>query len=160
MYDTRKFIQFNLIQFVSLVQTDATLLANNSQHCWMLRVASVCTPCCVLLGVVVQCLKLVKFLATWKRIQQLPTKLRPFALSYSLQELLSHATNLFRSPYVTIPNFCHFWLNPVTEHQPYPDLLCSASGSLSNDDSEGNENVKKAVGLDLQNNIFAGQGCH
>ena len=103
MYDTRKFIQFNLIQFVSLVQTDATLLANNSQHCWMLRVASVCTPCCVLLGVVVQCLKLVKFLATWKRIQQLPTKLHPFALSYSLQELLSHATHLFRSPYVTTP---------------------------------------------------------
>ena len=34
MYDTRKFIQFNLIQFVSLVQTDATLWANNSQHCW------------------------------------------------------------------------------------------------------------------------------
>ena len=123
MYDTRKFIQFNLIQFVSLVQTDATLLANNSQHCWMLRVASVCTPCCVLLGVVVQCLKLVKFLATWKRIQQLPTKLRPFALSYSLQELLSHATHLFRSPYVTIPNFCHFWLNPVTEHQPLPRSL-------------------------------------
>ena len=50
MYDTRKFIQFNLIQFVSLVQTDATLLANNSQHCWTLRVASVCTPCCALLG--------------------------------------------------------------------------------------------------------------
>ena len=30
---------------LSPVQTDATLLANNSQHCWMLHVASVCTPC-------------------------------------------------------------------------------------------------------------------
>ena len=28
------------------MQTDATILANNSQHCWMLHVASVCTPCC------------------------------------------------------------------------------------------------------------------
>ena len=32
--------------FLSPVQTDATLLANYSQHCWMLHVASVCTPCC------------------------------------------------------------------------------------------------------------------
>ena len=31
------------------MQTDATLLANNFQHCWMLHVASVCTPCCALL---------------------------------------------------------------------------------------------------------------
>ena len=155
MYDTRKFIQFKLIQLVSLVQMDATLLANNSQHCWMLRVASVCTPCCVLLGVVVQSLKLVKFLATWKRIQQRPTMLRPFALGYSVQELLSHATHLFRSPYDYIPNFCHFWLNSVTEYQPYPDLLCSALGSLRNDGDEGNKNVKIAVGLGLQNNNFA-----
>ena len=34
------------------MQTDATLLANNPQHCWILRVASVCTPCCMLLDVV------------------------------------------------------------------------------------------------------------
>ena len=46
--------------------------------------ASVCTSCCLLLGVVVQSLKLVKFLATWKRIQQLPTMVRPFAPGYSL----------------------------------------------------------------------------
>ena len=56
---------------------------------------------------------------------------------------------------MTIPNFCHFWLNLVTEYQPYPDLLCSALGSLRNDGDEGNENGKKAVGLDLQNNNFA-----
>ena len=103
-----------------------------------------------------QSLKLVKFLATWKWIQQLPTMLRPFVPSYSLQEFLSDATHLFRSPYVTIPNFGHFWLHSVTEYKPYPDLLCSALESLSNDDGEGNENVKKAVGLDLQNNNFAG----
>ena len=36
-------------------QTDATLLANNSQQCWMLHVASVCTPCCMLLRVVGSC---------------------------------------------------------------------------------------------------------
>ena len=37
------------------VQTDATLLTNNSQHCWMLHVASVCTPYCMLLDVVAFC---------------------------------------------------------------------------------------------------------
>ena len=39
---------------------DATLLANNSQYCWMLHIASVCTPCCMLLGVVAQSLIPVK----------------------------------------------------------------------------------------------------
>ena len=34
------------------VHTDATLLTNNSQHCWMLRVASVCTSCSMSLCVV------------------------------------------------------------------------------------------------------------
>ena len=37
------------------MQNDATLLANNSQHCWMLHVASVCTPCCMLFRVVGSC---------------------------------------------------------------------------------------------------------
>ena len=37
---------------LSPVQTDATLLANNPQHCWMLHVASVSTPRCMLLDVV------------------------------------------------------------------------------------------------------------
>ena len=39
----------------SPVQTDATLLANNSQHCWMLHIASVCTPCFMLLDVAACC---------------------------------------------------------------------------------------------------------
>ena len=57
------------------VQTDARLLANNSQHCWMLHVLSFCSPCCMLLGVVAQSLKPVKLLAMCKRTQQLPTLL-------------------------------------------------------------------------------------
>ena len=67
------------------MQTDATLLATNSQPCWMLHVASVCTPCCVLLGVVAQSLKPVKLLATCKRTQQLPTMLLPFARGFKLR---------------------------------------------------------------------------
>ena len=56
-------------QTLSPVQTYLTLLANNSQHCWMLHVASVCTPCCwMLLRVVAPSLKPVKLLS-----QQLPT---------------------------------------------------------------------------------------
>ena len=52
------------------MQTDATLLANNSQHCWMLHVAPVCTPCFMFLRVlwtVEERLKLVKLLAPCKR---------------------------------------------------------------------------------------------
>ena len=49
------------------MQTDATLLANSSQHCLMLHVASVCTPCYMLLDVVAQSLIPVKLFS------QLPT---------------------------------------------------------------------------------------
>ena len=45
---------------LSPVQTDVTLLANNSQHYWMLYAVSVCTPCCMVLGVFAQSLKPVK----------------------------------------------------------------------------------------------------
>ena len=37
------------------MQTDAKSLASNSQLCWMLHVASVCTPCCMSLDVVACC---------------------------------------------------------------------------------------------------------
>ena len=47
----------NFLCFKSTVQTDALLLANNSQHCWMLHVASVSTPCSMLLDVVACCAK-------------------------------------------------------------------------------------------------------
>ena len=58
-----------------------------TQRCWILNVASVCTPCWVLLRVVAQSLKPIGLLATCKRTQQLPTSLgqkcwellRPFA---------------------------------------------------------------------------------
>ena len=33
-------------------RTQHQLLANNSQHCWMLHVPSVCAPCCILLDIV------------------------------------------------------------------------------------------------------------
>ena len=46
---------YEKVNLLSPVQTDATLLANNSQHCWVLHVASVCTPCCMLLDVVACC---------------------------------------------------------------------------------------------------------
>ena len=49
------------------VLSTPTLLANNSQHCSMLHVASVCTPCSMLLNVVGQSLKPVKLLAPGKR---------------------------------------------------------------------------------------------
>ena len=46
-----KFCRDAIFLLLSPVQTDATLLANNSQHCWMSHVASVCRPCCMLLDV-------------------------------------------------------------------------------------------------------------
>ena len=33
----------------------SSLLPNNSQNCWMLHTASVCTPCCILVRVVGSC---------------------------------------------------------------------------------------------------------
>ena len=38
-----------VLKLYSLVHTDATLLVNSFQHCWMLHAASVCTPCWELL---------------------------------------------------------------------------------------------------------------
>ena len=49
------------------MQTDTSSLANNSHDCWMLHVASVCTPCCMLLRVVALSFKPVNLLS-----QQLP----------------------------------------------------------------------------------------
>ena len=53
-YRLRRFfsIHITLRQALSYVQTDATLLANNSQRCCMLHVASVCTPCWMFVRVV------------------------------------------------------------------------------------------------------------
>ena len=59
--------------------------SKRTQHCWpttpnavgcLIHVASVCTPCCMLLRIFGSCcLKQVKRLATCKRAQQLPTLL-------------------------------------------------------------------------------------
>ena len=54
-----------------------------TQHCWMLHVASVCTPCYMLFRVVAQSLKPVKLLATCKQTQKLPTMLRAFSRGFS-----------------------------------------------------------------------------
>ena len=42
-------------RFLNPIQTDTTLLANNSQHRWMLHVVSLCAPCCMLLRVIGSC---------------------------------------------------------------------------------------------------------
>ena len=54
------------------MQTDATLLANNKQHCWAQHVASVCIEpqqCWHLLALVAYSLKPVKLLGPCKRTQ-------------------------------------------------------------------------------------------
>ena len=69
------------------MQTDATLVCNSSQHCWMLHVASVCTPCCMLLRVVAQSLKPVKLFS--QQLPTLPTMLGPRTLiTHGLQRLM------------------------------------------------------------------------
>ena len=52
------------------MQTDATFLANNSQHCWMLHVGSVCTPYCILLDVVVFCCTKFETCQTFSTLQK------------------------------------------------------------------------------------------
>ena len=50
---------------LSPVQTDGTLLANNSQRCWMLHVALVCKQCWMLLYVAACCWELLR--KVWNR---------------------------------------------------------------------------------------------
>ena len=69
------------------MQTDATLLANNSQQFWMLHVMAVCTPCCMFLGVAAQSLKPVKPLNQQRTAP--PTLLGPRArITNSLRSLI------------------------------------------------------------------------
>ena len=60
---------------LSPVQTDATLLPKNPEHCYTLHIVSFCLPCCMLLGVVAQSLKPVKLLAKCDNSQQCCTGL-------------------------------------------------------------------------------------
>ena len=54
---------------LTYVQTGATLLVNNSLHCWMLHIGSVCAPCCILLDVVACCCAKFKTCQTFSTVQ-------------------------------------------------------------------------------------------
>ena len=83
------------------VQTDATLLTNNSQHCWMLHVASVCPPC----------LKPVKLLPSCKRTQHCwPTT--PNVVGSCCARLHVALTFVAKNASVEVNLDCHF--SPVT----------------------------------------------
>ena len=85
----------------SPVQSKATLLANNSQHFWMLHVASVCTPNCMLSRVVAQSLKPVKVLS-----QQLLTFL-----------LLRDRRSMAQQCWIRLPQlFQHCWSHAHVLH--------------------------------------------
>ena len=92
----------SLFRSLSPVQTDATLLANNSQHCWMLHVASVCTPCCMLLDVFVCCCAKFEtsqtFQPTNPNISFVPWSLkRSAAMLYPFAQLVQHCWGRARS---------------------------------------------------------------
>ena len=121
------------------VQTDATLLANNSQHCWMLHVAFVCTPCCMLLDVVACCCAKFEtgqtFQPTTPNISFVPwsprrsaTMLDPFAQLF--QHCWGHARSLrmdykdlwvvffprcTAGPKLVYPNSQHFFCSVIAE---------------------------------------------
>ena len=99
----------NFFRFYSLRlrATDATLLANNSQHCCMLHVASVCTPCCMLLDVVACCCAKFETGQTFSPVQTDATLLpynaqhcwellRPFGRSLTLLLLLKASSTRIR----------------------------------------------------------------
>ena len=87
------------------VQTIATSLVNNSQHCLMLHVASVCTPCCMLLGVAAQSLTPVKlFQPTTPNISFVPWSPKRSAtmletVAQLFQQCWGHARHYTWSPY-------------------------------------------------------------
>ena len=80
----RKKLSDVLYEHQFIITLHKSCKANNFQHCWMLHVAYVCTPCCMFLrvvGVLAQSLKPIKLLATcW--MQQLPRILGVVNLSY------------------------------------------------------------------------------
>ena len=98
------------------VQTDAALLTNNSQHCWMLHVASVCTPCCMLLDVVAHSLKPLKFFS-----QQLPT----FLLFRDHRSIVQQCwTHLHSSSNIVRATHAHYaWFTETYGLYPSHDAL-------------------------------------
>ena len=104
------------------VQTDATLLTNNSQHCWMLHVASAVACCWMLLLVVAQSLKPVELFS-----QQLTT----FLLFRDRRNVAQQSwIRLHRSSNIvgaTHPHYAWFtktyWLYPSHDALQVPTLL-------------------------------------
>ena len=90
---------------LSCVLTGATLLVNNSQHCWMLHVGSVCTTCCILLDVVACCCAKFEIGQTFSTVQTGATLLGVVASVcrklYSRELFLS---NVFLSMCICIHN--------------------------------------------------------
>ena len=80
-------------------------------------------------------------------------------LDFIFQSLLGlripELNSVFQSPGFRIPPTKIFRI-PVSGSITLPRLLFPpTTGGLSNDDGDGNENGKKAIGLDRQNNNFA-----
>ena len=75
-----------------------------TQHCWMLHVASVCTPCCMLLLFVAQSLKPVKLLATLKRTQQRNKetgKQTTYVAEQQQKTQLNNTMTIWRTPHMS-----------------------------------------------------------
>ena len=92
------------------MHTDASLVANNSQRCWMLHVASVGTPCCMLLhviavslGVVAQSLKPVR-LGVLKQCGAPPVYLAKVFVAI-VRPVLQYAVSVWQN----IPEFSGFY---------------------------------------------------
>ena len=83
------------------MQTDATLLANNTQHCWAQHIASVCMEpqqCWHLLALVAYSLNPVKRLGPCKRhniVGQQHATMRSFAWAFSNQSTIALKRKLY-----------------------------------------------------------------
>ena len=109
------------------MQTNATLLANNSQRCWMLHIPSVCLLCYMLLRVVESCCA--KFetgqtLSYAQRTQQLPTLLAqqcwellcPLARSFNQRrrrETFTFYGELEHKTTISFFSFCELRYSPL-----------------------------------------------
>ena len=80
------------------MQTLATLLANKTQHCWAQHVASVYTPCCVLLRLVGSC---------WMKFDQFQTSSN--TSNKAQQHATTHNMVCKRSQHVGPNNVASCW---------------------------------------------------
>ena len=95
---------------LSPVQTDATMLTNNSQNCWMLHVLSVCTPCCMLLDVVARC---------WAKFETGQT-FQPTTSNISFLPWSPKLSATMLDPFAQL--FQHFWGRARSLRMVYKDL--------------------------------------